>query len=32
MDLLLGRRQPDVVTVIDADYQERLNALSGPSF
>ena len=32
LDLLLGRRQPDVVTVIDADYQERLNALSGPSF
>ena len=32
MDLLMGRRQPDVVTVIDADYQERLNALSGPSF
>jgi uncharacterized protein YdaU (DUF1376 family) len=32
MDLLLGRRQPDFVTVIDADYQERLNALSGPSF
>lgn len=32
MDLLMGRRQPDVVTIIDADYQERLNALSGPSF
>ena len=32
MDLLMGRRQPDVVTVIDADYQERLNALSRPSF
>jgi uncharacterized protein YdaU (DUF1376 family) len=32
MDLLLGRRQPDVVTVIDSDYQERLNALSRPSF
>ena len=32
LDLLLGRRQPDVVTVIDAEYQERLNALSGPSF
>ncbi len=32
LDLLLGRRQPDVVTVIDADHQERLNAISGPSF
>jgi len=32
IDLLLGRRKPNVVTVIDADYQERLNALSGPSF
>lgn len=32
LDLLLGRRQPDVVTVIDAEYQERLNAISGPSF
>ena len=32
MDLLMGRRQPDVVTIIDADYQERLNAISGPSF
>jgi len=32
LDLLLGRRQPDVVTVIDADYKERLNAISGPSF
>jgi hypothetical protein len=32
LDLLLGRRQPDFVDVIDADYQEKLNVLSGPSF
>ena len=32
LDLLLGKREPDIVEVIDADYQERLNALSGPSF
>lgn len=32
LDLLLGKREPDIVEVIDVEYQERLNALSGPSF
>jgi uncharacterized protein YdaU (DUF1376 family) len=32
LDLLLGRRQPDVVDVVDADFQEKLNAISGSGF
>lgn len=32
LDLLLGRRKPDIVEVIDADYQEKLNAISGSGF